>query len=297
MNKIDVSIIIVSYNTCGLLQACLDALYKQTESISFEVFVVDNASVDQSLEMVHSYFKEVKVIALKENIGFGKANNEAIRVAKGRNIFLLNPDTILLNNAVKILSDFLDKHLDVAICGGNLYSKEGKPIHSHLMYLPSLYGEFDRLCRGCLSFLRYGKSIDFNYTDKPIKVGYITGADLMIRKEVLDKVGVFDPDFFMYYEETELTYRVHNAGFDVTNVPFAKIIHLEGQSLKLKEVKETMFLTSRRLYFLKTLKYKWAFIFCQMIFGMDIIVHLFYYRFWHKDHEQLKIWRFRYKHF
>ena len=135
---IDVSIILVNYNTIHLLVNALDSLFEKCNDISYEVIVVDNNSSDNSREICKSrYGERVFFLSLLENVGFGRANNEGIKIAKGKNVFLLNPDTILLNNAVKILSEFLDNHINVAICGGNLYTKELEPIHSYLMYLPS----------------------------------------------------------------------------------------------------------------------------------------------------------------
>ena len=221
----DVSIIIVSYNTRELVRACLHSLYKNTSSLVFEVIVVDNNSQDRISEMLNEEFKEVKFLALPNNIGFGRANNEGIKIANGRYIFLLNPDTLLLNNAIKILSEFLEIRRDVAVCGGNLYTGDLSPTHSYMMYLPSLKGELNEMLFGHLYRKKYGVSLEFNHGDCPLEVGYITGADMMIRRDVLDEVGLFDADFFMYFEETELTWRIKKRGYKVMNVPSAKIIH------------------------------------------------------------------------
>lgn len=296
-NKKNVSIIIVSYNTRELLYSCLVSLFENTKNIDFEVIVIDNGSSDQSIEMVKRFFPGVNVIVLGENIGFGRANNEGIRMAQGRNVFLLNPDTVLLNNAVKILSDFLDQNPKVAVCGGNLYTGSQEPAHSYLMYLPALYSEIDQLFNGQLSKWRYKSNVSFNNSNSPLKVGYVTGADMMIRKSVLCEIGSFDPDFFMYFEESELTYRICKAGYDVMSVPDARIIHLEGQSHKLKESREKMFLISRRLYLKKTLKNNTQYILCQIVYGVHAFVHVIYYSFFRRDIDNLKLWKYRLKHF
>lgn len=296
-NRKNVSIIIVSYNTRELLYSCLWTLFENTKNIDFEVVVVDNASSDQSIEMVKRFFPRVNVIALGENIGFGRANNEGIRVAKGRNVFLLNPDTVLLNNAVKILSDYLDEHSEVAVCGGNLFTRELEGTHSYLMHLPALYSEVDQLLGERLSICRYGNNRFFNQLGQPLEVGYVSGADMMIRKSVLDEVGCFDPDFFMYFEETELTFRIREAGYRVMSVPEARIIHLEGQSFKLKESREKMFLTSRRIYLKKTLTRGMRYFLCQLVYGVNVFVHVVYHTFVRKDADRLELWKFRWRHF
>ncbi|WP_302298470.1 glycosyltransferase family 2 protein [Butyricimonas virosa] len=294
---IDVSIIIVSYNTREFLRECLYSLFEKTKSLSFEVVVVDNESSDSSVQMIQELFPQVKILNSGGNVGFGRANNIGIKEARGRNIFLLNPDTILLNNAIKILSDFLDSQSVVAVCGGNLYNIDKEPTHSFLRYLPSVFGELDQLTGYKLAKWCYGKSFEFNYGDQPLPVGYITGADMMIKRKVLEEVGCFDPDFFMYFEETELTYRIRKAGYKITSVPEACIVHLEGKSHSLKENRERMFLTSRRLYYKKTLKYNLIFYVCQMLYGLNVCIHILYYSLFHRDKEQSKIWKFRWKIF
>ncbi|WP_270546432.1 glycosyltransferase family 2 protein [Butyricimonas paravirosa] len=291
--NIDVSIIIVSYNTREFLRECLYSLFEKTKSLSFEVIVVDNESSDGSVQMIQELFPQVTILNSGENVGFGRANNIGIKEAQGRNVFLLNPDTILLNNAIKILSDFLDSHDEVAVCGGNLYNVDKEPTHSFLRYLPSVFGELDQLTGYKLSKWCYGKSFEFNHNNRPLHVGYITGADMMIKKIVLDEVGCFDPDFFMYFEETELTYRIRKAGYKIMSVPEACIVHLEGKSHSLKENRERMFLTSRRLYYKKTLRCNLIFYMCQLLYGLNICIHILYYFFFHRDKEQLKIWKYR----
>ena len=195
------------------------------------------------------------------------------------------------------MSDFLDSHDEVAVCGGNLYNVDKEPTHSFLRYLPSVFGELDQLTGYKLSKWCYGKSFEFNHDNRPLHVGYITGADMMIKKIVLDEVGCFDPDFFMYFEETELTYRIRKAGYKIMSVPEACIVHLEGKSHSLKENRERMFLTSRRLYYKKTLRCNLIFYMCQLVYGLNVSIHILYYLFFYRDKEQLKIWKFRWKIF
>lgn len=212
-----------------MTKECIDSVISNTKDVSFEIILVDNASTDGS----KAYFEtdnRICYIYNDENLGFGKANNKGIEQAKGRNIFFLNSDTLLNNNVVHILSNFLDTHQDVAICGGNVYNAKGKPSHSFMRHYPSIYDELSEFTYKQLDFLIYGVDAEFNSTDYPIDVAYITGADMMIRHSVLNKYGAFNPIFFMYYEDAELCYRIKKIGYKIQSVPGAKITHFQGAS-------------------------------------------------------------------
>lgn len=247
----DVSVIIVNYNTLELTKNTIESVFKKTEGLNYEVILVDNASTDGSVEYFENNYKE-KIIFIqnRENLGFGKANNKGIEIAKGKYIFLLNSDTLLINNAIKILFDFMEQNIESGVCGGNLYDRDNKPVHSFKKELVNIYSDFDFIKNFILKFI-YKKRMDFNYTNKNIEVGYITGADMFIRKKMLEKVGIFDSDFFMYFEETELTARIKSSGKKIISVPQAKIIHLEGKSTQFKERKFRMFTESKYKYFYK----------------------------------------------
>jgi GT2 family glycosyltransferase len=248
-----VSIIIVSYNTRALLKQCLLSVFKKIQEIRFEVIVIDNASHDGSPQMVQEEFPNVILIESPKNLGFGRANNLGAQYARGEYLFLLNPDTILLNNAAKILATFLDNNPKTGICGGNLFDADKKPALSYQMFLPSILWELNIFLFAVPARLRYGKNRYFNHTQHPKKVGYITGADLMIGRSLFNQLKGFDPDFFVYYEETELTFRVKKAGYEVYNVPQAEIIHFDGQTFSGNWEKRTkLSLDSRRKYYLKT---------------------------------------------
>ncbi|MGL5051542.1 MAG: glycosyltransferase family 2 protein, partial [Fusobacteriaceae bacterium] len=215
----------------------------------------DNDSKDGS----HEYFSNLaldnfKYIQSGSNLGFGKANNLGYKIATGKNIFLLNTDTLLVNNAIDILYDEISKDSKIGVVGGNLYDVDMKPAHSFLKEMYSLKTELGfilNIPQKIIGALKSQKRLDFNYTENIIEVGYITGADMMIKRECIEKVGFFDPDFFMYFEETELTSRIKKIGYKVLSVPQAKIIHLEGKSSKFKEQKIKMFTESKFKYFEK----------------------------------------------
>lgn len=226
----DVSIIIVNYNTRELVQNCIDSIIEKTNGVEYEIIVVDNNSHDDSKEYLEKDSR-ITYIYSNVNLGFGRANNKGLEIIQGRNILLLNPDTLLLNNAVKILSDYLDQHLHVGCCGGNLYDAELNPVHSYSMMLPSVLWELNLLFANKIEKIRWGKNAQFNHTHIPRKVGYICGADMMLRHNVLKQIGAFSEHFFMYYEDTELSYRIKQSGYEILSIPEAKIQHLVGKSM------------------------------------------------------------------
>lgn len=246
-----VSIITVNHNTRELLRNSLMSIYEKTTGVIFDVYVVDNGSIDGSQRMVKEVFPKVKLIENDANLGFAKANNIAIRKSNAKYCFLLNPDTMLLNNAVKIFFDFMEKedNQDVACCGGSIYDESMTPRIA--------YGNFPSIKQiifdlGLKHFFRnYYKnhvSITVESHDDSLKdVDYITGAAIFIRKTVLDKLGYLDEDFFLYYEDTELSYRMRENGFRAIIIPQAKIIHLIGQSQDS--------LSNQAIYFAEKSKY------------------------------------------
>lgn len=235
----DVSIIIVNYHSAPLVVDCIHSIREKTQKNTYEIIVVDNASGDGSVELLRGTFPEITVIASDENLGFGKANNLGAREATGKYLFLLNPDTILVNDAVGILYDYLEGNPGVGVAGGNLYSPDISPTPSFCRHFDDLQRErrnaswkhiIGSKLRSKL-LLREKTMDEFNFSDMPAKVAYIFGADMMMKRSLFDEVDGFDPDFFMYAEEEELSWRITNAGYDVVCVPQAKIIHLEGATL------------------------------------------------------------------
>lgn len=243
MNTIyQVSIIIVNYNTCQLLEACISSIYRHTRNLNYEIIVVDNASTDDSIDMIQREFPEVKLISSPTNLGFGQANNLGVKQSQGKYLFFLNSDTLLIHNAIEILYQFMIKNPKAGICGGNLYTQQMQPAHS-FYYLPSVWKEFKSL------YCKSDITKNHNFTQHPLIVDYITGADLMIAKDLFIKSGGFDPAFFMYYEESELAWRIQKAGYLIYSVPQAKIIHLQGMSSPAKKILNTHFMYSKFIYF------------------------------------------------
>ncbi len=236
----DVSIIIVNYRVASLIIDCVNSIEEKTKKNSYEIIVVDNDSRDDSTSILkESLRNRILLVESDSNLGFGKANNLGAKYAKGGYLFFLNPDTVLINDAISVLFDCLETNKDIGVVGGNLYDETGKNA------VPSFCKEFNSIDSekknsSYLSLLknklkRKKRSIqinDFNYTDQPITVSYIFGADMMMPKALFDQVHGFDKDFFMYAEEAELQWRISQLDYKIVNCPDAKIIHLEGRSTK-----------------------------------------------------------------
>jgi GT2 family glycosyltransferase len=229
-----VSILIANWNGQDVLRDCLLSLAERTRGIEYEIIVVDDASTDRSVEMVRSEFPSVRLVVRTVNGGFVKTNNDGVRIARGKNVLLLNSDTLLLNNAVKILSEYLDEHPKVGVCGGWLQNPDGSSQVSFghapsflqaltdAFFLNDLFPSAGFRSRGVLP--RPGWT-------SPRSVEYITGADLMIRRSFVERFGLFDELYEAYCEEVDLCRRVRIAGgLDVHFVPEAHIVHLGGFS-------------------------------------------------------------------
>lgn len=246
----DVSIIIVNYNTKILTENCINSIFNLTEDIKFEIILVDNASTDGSIEFFKTY-NNIKFIESKKNIGFGKANNLGYKYAKGKYIFLLNSDTVLLNNAVKIFYENMENlpH-EIACIGCQLLSENSETIATSYGNFPEfneIYKTLYNLYLGRFLGLKKFNIINNTKIVKSIIVDYIIGADLFIRKNIIDNLGLFDDDFFMYYEETEMQLRYKNKGFKSMLISGPQIIHLEPN---LKEYSKKRYTTKQRyIYF------------------------------------------------
>lgn len=242
----DVSIILVNYNTKELTLNCLNSIYEKTSGIDFEVVIVDNASVDGSCDAIKNQFPQVKLIENEKNLGFGKANNVGIKLSNAKYVLLLNTDTELINNAVKLLYDLMENDPSIGACGGNLFDKDKNPVHSY-GYLNTPKKFFCRMMG--LRYLLKDQKNDAN-RDRVQEVEQIIGADLMLRKSALDKVGAFDERFFLYCEESELQFRISQGGYKIIYTPEPEIYHFEGAATKKnKKFRRQMMTQSQYLYF------------------------------------------------
>lgn len=251
---IDVSVIIVNYNTLELTRNTIDSVIMKTFNLNYEIILIDNNSEDGSKEFFEENYKD-KIIFIKntQNIGFGRANNKASKIAKGKYLFFLNSDTLLINNAIKILFDFIEKNENVAVCGGNLYDQNMQPALSYKEEMLGYNSELLSKIKEKIFFRINKKALKiFNYTSNPKRVSIVLGADFMIRTKVFRELNGFDESFFMYHEESELCFRVLKGNYLIYNVPESKIIHLEGKSTKFKIEKFKMERQGKYLFFYKT---------------------------------------------
>jgi len=223
----DVSIIIVNWNTLDYLRECLNSVIEQTR-VQYEIFVVDNGSSDKSAEMVKNDFPEVKLIENKENRGFAAANNQAIPLCKGLNILLLNPDTKVLDHAIDKLVHFMERHPDVGAVTGKLLNSDGtlqKSVGNFYSFWNTLLE--NRLIPRLLPFNKFlaRRLVAFWDHKTPREIDWARGALLMIRKKVVEQVGLLDEQFYIYGEEIDWCWRIKKAGWKIIFIPEAEVIH------------------------------------------------------------------------
>lgn len=251
-----VSVIIVNYNTKDLVVDCLSSIYKYTNNFDYEIIVVDNASVDGSQEVIKKWFPNVILIESNVNLGFGRGNNLGAERAQGDYLFFLNSDTLLVENSIKKMYDFFVENGDYMKIGslgcllidkdrningmGNELPTCASEIQQHLQRLPILKFFFPRIIK------------EYQLNNVFFEIGYVIGADLMMLKSTFDSLGGFSPEFFMYYEESDLQARMKGLGLISGIYTHTKIVHLEEQSgariKKYNNKKRIITHVSRNLY-------------------------------------------------
>lgn len=234
------SVIIVNYNVQHFLEQCLHSVRKASKNTSVEIFVVDNNSVDGSLQMLREKFPDVKLIANKENLGFSRANNQAIREARGEYVLLLNPDTVVEEETFEKVVRFMDEHPDAGGLGVKMLDGKGNFLPESKRGLPTPAVAFYKifgLARIFPKSKRFGRyHLGYLDKDETHEVEILSGAFMLMRKSALDKVGLLDEDFFMYGEDIDLSYRIILGGFKNYYFPDTRIIHYKGESTKKSSV-------------------------------------------------------------
>ncbi len=245
----DLSVIIVNWNTEELLRNCLRSVYGTIEGLAFEIIVVDNASGDGSVAMLKVEFPQVRRIENYDNRGFAAANNQAFRAMTGRYALLLNSDTVLTEGAVRELFAFMEEHPEAVMACGQLLNADGSKQNSIARFptIPSLLLNMPLL--ETLFPDRYpSKRRDYSH---PIEVDSCIGACLIVRKSAIDGVGGFDERYFFFFEETDWARTMRQAGGKIYHVPTARIYHLQGKSVGTSVRSRMHFYRSRYLYFMK----------------------------------------------
>lgn len=236
----DISIVIVNYNVAYFLEQCLNAVFKALENTNGEVFVVDNDSIDSSVDLVKKKFPNVHLIANKDNVGFSKANNQAMRIAKGRYVLLLNPDTVVEEDTFSKCISFMDNHPEAGGLGVRMIDGKGNFLPESKRGLPTPEVAFYKvfgISRLFPKSKRFG-SYHLGYLDEfeTNEIEVLSGAFMLMRKEALDKVGLLDEAFFMYGEDIDLSYRITQGGYKNFYFPETQIIHYKGESTKKSSI-------------------------------------------------------------
>jgi len=246
----EIAIIIVNWNTKDLLRACLESIYKYPPHVDFEVIVVDNASTDGSPEMVKAEFPQVVLIQNEENVGFAKANNQAIRQSESNFVLLLNSDTEVLKGSIDELYGLMQETPKIGIAGplirnsGNQIEESCGNIQTPIAILAT---KLSRISPALASFTRRLAS---HRTPKGLEcVGWVTGACMLIRRTMLNDIGLFDESFFMYFEDSDLCYRASRAGWHVMVDESIEIFHHRGASKAIKSQPNKFYRKSMRRFY------------------------------------------------
>lgn len=244
----DLGILIVSYNTRELLRNCLSSIYQETRGIQFEVTVVDNGSSDSSAEMIRGEFPRVRLIENRKNLGFARANNQAIEESKARYILLFNPDASFRASSPHKMITFMDDHPEVGILGCRILNSDGTVQASNSAF-PNLFTEFLRAfqlkrlvpsprLRGEIG-AKWGRMLGSTLrgyfqvywdSERIREVDWVSGACLLVRRKAIEEVGLLDEEFFMYYEDADWCYRMAKGGWKTCYFPLFEVVHYVGGS-------------------------------------------------------------------
>ncbi|MGV3541100.1 MAG: glycosyltransferase family 2 protein [Rufibacter sp.] len=236
----DLSVIIVNYNVSYFLEQCLLSVRRATQGLDVEVFVVDNNSVDGSVEMVRRRFPEVVLLANKENLGFSKANNQAMRQAQGKYLLLLNPDTVVEEDTFSKCFRFMEDHPKAGALGVKMMDGAGKFLPESKRGLPTPWVAFCKVF-GLAALFPASKLFNQYHLghlpeDQTNQVDILAGAFMFMRTAALQQVGLLDEGFFMYGEDIDLSYRIKEGGYEVYYFPETRIIHYKGESTRRTSV-------------------------------------------------------------
>ena len=228
----DLSVVTVNWNTRELLSQCLRSVYEMAVGVDLEVLVVDNGSTDGSFEMVRREFPQVRLIENAENVGFARANNQAMASSHGRYLLLLNSDAVVRSGALQALCRFMDQWAEAGIVGGKLINPDGS-FQASYMDFPTIRDEVLLLTKLYRLFRSpYFPSHPPAESQQVSEADWVPGACLMIRRETLEQVGGLDEDYFMYSEEVDWCWRVKRSGWKVFYLPEAEVLHWGGQSIR-----------------------------------------------------------------
>lgn len=276
----DLSIIIVNWKVKELLNGCLNSIFSCLPGEEFEVIVIDNASQDGSVEMIKKNFPQVKLIVNKKNLGFAKACNQGIKIAQGRYLFLLNPDTEVTNNIQEKIINFMESHPEVGVGGCYLYFQDRR-IQTSFYKFTTLASHLGRALL-LYSFLpKNHLTAPFfpDYFRRSQSIERVCGGAMVVRREAFEEVGLFDESFFLYYEDEDLCYRMKQEGWKIAPIPNTKVIHYHNRSGG-KNIRKIIFSSyqSQLLFFKKFNPFYKVLIF-RIIQFVGVSIRFFYWFF------------------
>jgi N-acetylglucosaminyl-diphospho-decaprenol L-rhamnosyltransferase len=243
---LDLTISIVNWNTRDLLDQCIQSIVRNTTGIEWELIVVDNASSDNSVEMIASKYPSVTLIKNNNNVGFAAANNQAYDISHGRYFMLLNSDTIVLNDLSGVVK-YLDEHEEAGVASCKCLNQDRSLQLNWYDYYPSFLWEMQpEIVRNWMLYAIYHRNPDVAFITK-----WVGGQCMTVRRACIEKVGVMDTDYFMYSEETDWCYRIRNAGWEIHHCPDIEIIHFGGQSTKKIATKMLIELYGSKVRFIR----------------------------------------------
>ena len=219
-----ISIIIVSYNVCQLLDECLVSVERALEGVDGEVWVVDNQSSDHTVETLSPRHPDVHFIANRQNVGFARANNQAIRQSESEYVLLLNPDTVVYEPTLRGCLDFMDSHPEAGGAGVRMLTRDGQPAPESRRAVPTPWVSMLKM----LGFSRRYYMSDLPW-DRPARIEVVSGAFCLLRRQALQQVGLLDESFFMYGEDIDLSFRLLKGRWQNWYLPF-DIVHYKGES-------------------------------------------------------------------
>lgn len=234
----DLSVVVVNYQTFELTKNTINSILEYSHPFNLEIIVVDNASNDDSLSRLEDYFKDkVTFISSNENNGFAAGNNQALRIAKGKYVLLLNSDTIVWENTLENIYCYMEKHTDVGATGCRVLLENGELDKACKRSFPNVKNSFFRLFHIPTNSKDDNYNLDNLPDDEIYEIDCLTGAFMFIRKEALDEAGFLDETFFMYGEDIDLCFRIKKAGWKIVYYGKSKITHFKGASSKKQKSK------------------------------------------------------------
>jgi N-acetylglucosaminyl-diphospho-decaprenol L-rhamnosyltransferase len=277
LRPLDLSIIIVNWNSKEYLAKSIASIEAETKGINYEIVVIDSASFDGSEEMLRQNYPHVLFIQSKVNIGFARANNEAFKVSRGRNILFLNPDTDIEASAINVLFKHLESLQNVGIVGAKLLNSDRSVQESCIRAFPTILNQIldSDMLRNLFPKSRlWGTEALLAKNDLPVKVDAVSGACMMMKRAVFENIGMFSTDYFMYSEDIDLCLKVRDTGYNICYIPTAIIVHHGGGSSSQASVNTfsaVMMLESRWRFFRKTRSIWYARLYRFVMFGVCII--------------------------